>query len=40
MYKFVSDESQIPKDRGGKIYVISKIPEPDPPPEELRKNDT
>jgi hypothetical protein len=40
MYEIVSDESQIPKNRGGKTYIITAIPEPDPLPEELRKNDT
>jgi hypothetical protein len=39
-FEIVSDESQIPKDRGDKIYIISKIPEPDPPTVGLRNNDT
>lgn len=40
VYEVVYYKDKIPEDHGDKIYIITAIPEPDPPPSELKKDDT
>ncbi len=39
-FEVVYYKNKIPKNCGGKTIIITAIPEPDPPPSELNKDDT